>query len=146
MAEIVLRHEASAVGLARHLVIDSAGTAAVTGWGIDPTARRALERRGYEPHRHLARQFEAAWFPDRELVIALDQGHLRWLRGRAPELKYSERVELLLSYAAAPAQAPAALDVPDPYLGDEADFESCLDLVQAACLGLLARLEIELAR
>ena len=33
---------------------------------------------------------------------------------------------------------PAAdVDVPDPYYGDDADFEHCLDLVEAGCRGLV---------
>ena len=32
------------------------------------------------------------------------------------------------------------LDVPDPYYGAAGGFEEVLDLVQAACAGLLARI------
>ena len=30
--------------------------------------------------------------------------------------------------------------MPDPYYGDDADFERCLDLVEAGCQGLVAAL------
>ena len=33
-----------------------------------------------------------------------------------------------------------AVDVPDPYYGDDADFETCLDLVEAGCRGLVPHL------
>jgi protein-tyrosine phosphatase len=160
MAEVVLRHEAAALGLAGRLEIDSAGTAAEVGMGLDRRARHALEQRGYAPHRHRARQFEAAWLAERELVIALDRGHLRWLRSRAPGAGDTERVHLLLSYANRPphpgtgglsgpergetTDAGRSLDIPDPYFGDERQFESCLDLVQAGCAALLIELATEL--
>jgi protein-tyrosine phosphatase len=36
--------------------------------------------------------------------------------------------------------AAADLDVPDPYYGSSGGFEEVLDLVDAACRGLLARI------
>ena len=38
------------------------------------------------------------------------------------------------------ARAGGAVDVPDPYYGDDADFEACLDLVEAGCRGLVDHL------
>jgi|SRR5271165_6318359 len=145
MAEVVLRHEASTLGVAQKLEIDSAGTAADVGFDIDRRARRALERRGYEPEHHRARQFDVSWFPGRDLVIALDRGHLRHLQSRAPMRAYAERVRLLLSFPTDEARGGASLDIPDPYFGDEQEFESCLDLVQEGCAALLSELAAELA-
>jgi len=145
MAEVVLRHEASVLGLADRLEVDSAGTAADVGFDIDRRAQRALERRGYTPHRHRARQFEASWFPERELVVALDRGHMKRLRSSAPGPEYAERVRLLLSYPTDRAHTGGTLDVPDPYFGNDREFESCLDLVQAGCTALMTALATELA-
>ncbi len=155
MAEVVLAHEAAVLGLAEHLAIDSAGTAAERGLDIDRRARDALERRGYEPQRRRARQFDPSWLAQREIVIALDRGHVRWLRSRAAAPEEAERVNLLLAYAnrpgrlrpadgAATTTAGALMDIPDPYFGGEGVFESCLDLVQAGCAGLLTELAAEL--
>jgi protein-tyrosine phosphatase len=33
-------------------------------------------------------------------------------------------------------RAGGAVDIPDPYYGDDAEFEACLDLVVAGCRGL----------
>ncbi len=145
MAEIVLRHEASRLGLANRLVVDSAGTAAEVGCDIDRRARKALERRGYRPHHHRARQFDTAWWGERELMVALDRGHLRRLQTHAPGQEYAERVRLLLSFPPASAHEGGPLDVPDPYYGDDREFESCLDLVELGCAGLLTDLATELA-
>jgi protein-tyrosine phosphatase len=33
------------------------------------------------------------------------------------------------------------VDVPDPYYGDDDDFEHCLDLIEAGCRGLVTHLD-----
>ena len=37
-------------------------------------------------------------------------------------------------------RAGGHVDVPDPYYGDDTDFEHCLDLVEAGCRGLVLHL------
>jgi protein-tyrosine phosphatase len=133
MAAAVLRRYADEAGLSGRVEIDSAG---VAGWHVgeaaDPRAVRVLKARGYDCD-HEARRFERGWFATRDLVVALDEGHLRALRRLAPEAAAAGRIRLLRSFA------PVAgdLDVPDPYYGDLTDFEACLGLVEASCRGLL---------
>ena len=138
MAEVVLRHEAMMRGLGEVVVVDSAGTVADVGFKMDSRAARALEARGYAPSDHRARQFEAEWFFDRELVVALDRGHLRHLWQLAPAPAQVERVRLLLSFSDPSPASRTTLDVPDPYFGGQADFEHCLDLIEGACDAILA--------
>jgi protein-tyrosine phosphatase len=145
MAEVVLNHEVSALGLAGQIVVDSAGTAAEVGWEIDRRARRALERRGYKPLDHRARQFEPAWLNQRDLVIAMERRHVRWLESHAPTPAYTASVRLLLSFPTGQEEPGNCPEIADPYLGGESDFESCLDLVQAGCAALLGELVSELA-
>jgi protein-tyrosine phosphatase len=144
MAEVVLRREATEAGLADALTLDSAGTAADVGFDIDRRARRALERRGYGPVSHRGRQFQPAWLQERDLVVAMDKSHVRWLENRAPRTGPHAPVRLLLSYPTGGADRTGALEIPDPWYGDDADFESCLDLVQAGCRALLGELAVEL--
>jgi protein-tyrosine phosphatase len=148
MADVVLRHQAvdttlaDGTTLAERLVVSSAGTG---GWHagepMDPRARDALARRGYEDHGHRARAFETRWFGDTDLVVCLDRGHQQTLaslsRGRAGDDRYLERLVLLRSFD---PRAGGSVDVPDPYYGDDDEFESCLDLVEAGCWGLTASL------
>ena len=145
MAEVVTAREASRLGLGELVVADSAGTGAEVGYDIARRARRALERRGYKPHHHRARQFDPAWFYELDLVIALDSGHSRWLRARAPTPELAQRVHLLLSYVTPPREGDL-LEVPDPYFSDERAFESCLDLVEIGCAGLLSGLGADIHR
>ena len=77
--------------------MSSAGTG---GWHagepMDPRARAALERRGYDDHGHRARAFETAWLDDAGLVVCLDRGHRQTLvsmaRARAGDYRYDDRL------------------------------------------------------
>ncbi|MGW7572816.1 low molecular weight protein-tyrosine-phosphatase [Streptomyces sp. NPDC054765] len=153
MAESVFRARLVEDGLGGSVEVDSAGTG---GWhegdGADPRTAAVLRAGGYE-HAHTARQFHVSWFGHLDLVIALDSGHLRELRGLAPTPQDAAKIRLLRSYgtgtAAGPGPGPGPdllsgpgltgnLDVPDPYYGDFAGFEDCLEMIEAASDGLLA--------
>nr|WP_078970816.1 low molecular weight protein-tyrosine-phosphatase [Streptomyces chattanoogensis] len=138
MAESVFRSRIAEEGLDGLVEVDSAGTG---GWhegdGADPRTVAVLRAGGYD-HTHTARQFQASWFADRDLVIALDSGHLRALRRLAPTREDTAKLRLLRSYAAdaAPDGEPG-LDVPDPYYGGFEGFEECLEMIEKASDGLL---------
>jgi low molecular weight protein-tyrosine phosphatase len=137
MAEAVLRAKVGQAGLSEEVVVDSAG---LGDWHVgdnaDHRALAALTQRGYLLE-HAARQFDAAWFAERDLVLALDRGNLRGLRRLAPDPATAERIRLLRSYD---PEAGDDLDVPDPYYGGPEGFEHALDLVERACDGLVAQL------
>ncbi|MCD0486234.1 low molecular weight protein-tyrosine-phosphatase [Streptacidiphilus sp. ASG 303] len=145
MAEQVFRALVAEAGLEGLVETDSAGT---DGWhegdGADHRTVAVLEAGGYAS-AHTARQFRAAWFASRHLVVALDSGHLRRLRGLAPTAQDAAKVRLLRSFDPA-LPAGADLDVPDPYYGDRAGFEECLAMCEAACEGLLEEVRQELER
>jgi protein-tyrosine phosphatase len=139
MAEWVLRHHIEKDGL--EVEVDSSGTG---GWHVgdeaDHRAVRALGERGYR-FAHAARQFEPAWFGRYDLIVALDEGHLRALRSMAPDEAARAKVRLLREFD---PHAGGDLDVPDPYYGGRADFEHVLGLVEAAIPGLLGRIRADL--
>ncbi len=128
--------------LADHLEVSSAGTG---GWHegepMDPRARQALEQRGYVDHGHVARKFDTGWFETTDLVVCLDRGHQQTLlslgRGRAGDDRYDGRLVMLRQFD---PRAGGAVDVPDPYYGDQREFDACLDLVESGCRGLVADL------
>ncbi|QIQ03846.1 low molecular weight protein-tyrosine-phosphatase [Streptomyces liangshanensis] len=136
VAESVFRARLTEAGLDTLVQVDSAGTG---GWhegdGADPRAAAVLEAHGYDSD-HTARQFQASWFAHLDLVVALDTGHLRDLRSLAPTPADAAKVRLLRSYDPA-VPSTGDLDVPDPYYGDRAGFEECLEMVEAASEGLL---------
>jgi protein-tyrosine phosphatase len=142
-AEIVLRSMLAEAGIA-DVVVDSAGTGDWhAGDDMDARSRRTLTAQGYQPGLHTARQFQVADFAERELVVAIDQGHLSKLSQLAlladdPDAALASLV-LLRSYDSA-AVALGELDVPDPYYGGAEGFELVLRQVERAGAGLLAAL------
>jgi protein-tyrosine phosphatase len=144
MAEAVLRRMVDDAGLSDRVEVDSAGTG---DWHIGERADRralsALVGAGYADEGHRARQFDVGWFAARQLVIALDRGHLRTLRAWAPNETERAKVHLLRSFdpAVGTEEAAALLDVADPYYDGPDLFREVLGQIEAACTGLLARVE-----
>ncbi len=140
-AEVVLRAQLSKAGLADRVAVDSAGTAPWhAGKDMDARARHALSRRGYPAPVHAARQFQAVDFTGRDLVIALDAGHLARLgqlaRLAADPGDAAASLSLLRSYDPA-AVAAGELEVGDPYYHGEPEYELALTQIEAACVGLV---------
>jgi protein-tyrosine phosphatase len=118
--------------------IDSAGTG---GWHAgDPPDRRATAT---ARHRGItlegaARQVRPQDFEHYDLLLAADRENLAHLRAMAPNEESRSKVRLLREFDPDSDGAPD-LDVPDPYYGGPDGFEEVLDLVEAACRGLLAK-------
>src|SRR5687767_7569861 len=136
-AEGVMRHLLREQGLEDEIEIDSAGTG---GWHVgappDERATEAARRRGIALDG-AARQVRPSDFEDYDLLLAADRENLRHLRAIAPDDEARAKVRLLREFDPDSRGAPD-LDVPDPYYGGPGGFEEVLDLVEAACRGLLA--------
>ena len=134
-AEGVMRHLLREQGLEGEIEIDSAGTG---GWhaGDPPDARAtaAARRRGITLEG-AARKVRPADFEEYDLLLAADRENLADLRAIAPSDEARAKVRLLREFDPASRDD---LDVPDPYYGGPDGFEDVLDLVEAACRGLLA--------
>jgi protein-tyrosine phosphatase len=139
MAEAVMRRLLEEEGLEHAVEVDSAGT---TSWHVgDPADRRAvaaLRDGGYDGSTHRARRFERSWLADRDLVVALDSGHLDELRALAAGGPHDTKVRLLRSFAE--GADGHRLDVDDPYYGDAADFARVLEQVEDGCRGIIRSL------
>ncbi len=153
MADVVLRALAArtdlgdGTALGDHLAVDSAGTGNWhAGEPMDPRAAAALAAAGYTDHGHRARAFEAAWLDDAALVVAMARNHRQTLAGlarhRAGGEVLGEKLVLLRAYD---PRAGGSVDVPDPYYGDDADFEVCLAMIEAGCRGLVDELAARVA-
>ena len=132
-AEAVFRHQVELAGLTPHIECDSAGTHDVDlGKAPDGRARAAAARRGIKLKRKRGRQFSAADFERFDLILAMDDNNLGFLRERCP-LEKVVRVKRLMEFA----RGAQALDIPDPYFGNAQAFELVLDLIEEGCAGLL---------
>ena len=135
-AEAVMRGLLRAEGLGQVVAIDSAGTG---GWhaGDPPDARAVAAARSRDlVVEGAARQVTAEDFGRFDLVLAMDRENERELLARAPDDEARAKVRLLREFDPA-AVAAGDLDVPDPYYGGPHGFDRVLDLVEAACRGLL---------
>jgi protein-tyrosine phosphatase len=136
-AEGVMRHLLREEGLEDEIVIDSAGTGAWhAGNPPDRRATAAARQRGIVLDG-AARQVRPSDFEEFDLLLVADRENLADLRAIAPDDAARAKVRLLREFDPASAGAPD-LDVPDPYYGGPDGFEDVLDLVEAACRGLLA--------
>ena len=128
-------------GLEDAVALDSAGTG---DWhvGSPPDARATLAARTRGiTLEGAARRIRAEDFDDYDLILAADRRNLRDLQDVLPA---GGKAKLHLLRAFDPAStAGGDLDVPDPYYGGDDGFERVLDLVEAACRGLLDTLRAD---
>ncbi|WBQ05711.1 low molecular weight protein-tyrosine-phosphatase [Kribbella sp. CA-293567] len=120
VGEVVLRAKLAEAGI-EDVVVTSSGTDDWhSGDPMDSRAAAALARRGYDGSAHRAQEFRGSWWLERDLVLAMDSGHLTALRRRGG------------SDTAVPIELFAGDDVPDPYYGEDAGFDDVLDQIEKA--------------
>ncbi len=139
MAEIATRAMAEATLLANgsvlsdRLIVTSAGTGPWhEGEPMDPRTRAALLRAGHRDHGHVAHQLSVSRLQQSNLVVALDRRHEQALRSLGIDPSH---LCLLRSFDPS-ARDPS--DVPDPYYGDEAAFDACMEMIADGCRGLVS--------
>jgi protein-tyrosine phosphatase len=136
MAKGVFRTLVRNAGLADAFTIDSAGT--YEGHVGQPASLLAIEaagRRGYDIADHRARLLTNEDLERFEYPMAMDRSHLAALRWMASR-KWQDRPQMLMR------SAPDlnVIDIPDPYGGPASGYAQALDLIEAGCKGLLAKL------
>lgn len=137
MAAVVLADRLDRAGLAERVEVVSAGTGAWhLGEPMDSRAAALLTAQGYDASQHRARRFEADWFADSDLVLAMDArnhtdvGALR-PAGSAP----GGQLRMFRDFD---PQGPG--DVPDPWYGGDDGFDAVLAMVERTADALVAAL------
>lgn len=131
--EAVLRAHVRRAGLAWEIA--SAGTGDWhVGHPADPRSCASAARRGYPLDAHRARQLSSADFHDYDWLLAADRANLAEIQRRRPA-DASARIALALEFAG----LAAPHEVPDPYYGEAAGFDSVIDLAEAFARGAIAR-------
>jgi protein-tyrosine phosphatase len=139
MAELMLAAAFHSEGLDGGVLVDSAGTTGYeAGRPIDPRAARRLAVTQIPSKHHVAREWQAAWFQERDLILALDVDHYAWLRQAAPDMESMNRVRMLRSFDPAAASSDL-LDqgIEDPWYGGHADFDLVWQQIHAAVPGIV---------
>ena len=108
-----------------------------------PTRARP-RRRGRAASRSAAPRARSrrADFADYDLIVAADRQQPARPAGAPRRADARAKLHLLRDFDPASARA-GDLDVPDPYYGGDDGFEHVLDLVEAACRGLLESLRAD---
>ncbi|MDR7270056.1 protein-tyrosine phosphatase [Pelomonas saccharophila] len=133
-AEGVMRAKLKAAGL--DIEVDSAGTHGYhVGAPPDERSQEHALKRGYDLSALRARRLVAQDFERFDLVLAMDGDNLANAQRLCPPGQ-RHRLQLLMDYAPHAGKP----HVPDPYYGGAAGFEEVLDLVEAACDGVIASL------
>jgi protein-tyrosine phosphatase len=134
-AEAVFRHQIRTRGLEGRFTHDSAGVASHhIGHPPDTRSQAATLRRAIDMSDLRARDIRPSDFYDFDLILAMDESHLKALKKRAPEDTTAE-IALYL-----PHSGHGEGDVPDPYYGGIEDFEHVYALIDRATDRLLAKL------
>lgn len=135
-AEGILRHMVAAQGLESRIAVDSAGT---TSWhqgeGPNPLAVTTAKARGYDLSPLRSRPLTARDYFDFDLLLGMDETHIAHMTRAKPA---ESTAEIALFLDAWPEAGRG--DVPDPYYGDETDYEYAIDLIEGGCRGWIARL------
>ena len=135
-AEGVMRALVEEEGMSDSVVLDSAGTGE---WHVgsppDSRARTAARRRGVELGG-TARTVRRSDFEDFDMLLAMDRSNVADLRALAHGEEERAKVRLLREFDPESVRT-GDLEVPDPYYGAHGGFDEVLDIVHAACVGLL---------
>ena len=143
IGEAVLRDRINKAGLADRVIVDSAGTGDWhIGYPADPRAVATMTAFGYQLD-HKARQINADWFDQIDLVLAMDTENFKNLTvmhkesGASTELRMFRSFDPRLSHHKHPS---SDLDVPDPYYGGDEGFVEVLRMIEDAADGVVAEL------
>lgn len=137
-AEAVFRQRLQAAGLAHRVDVDSAGTHGYhIGSPPDERSQMHAQRRGYDLSVLRARQVNPSDYLRFDLLLAMDADNLRLLKQGQPAQVGEGKLCCLTDFLVPGGRFHGAQAVPDPYYGGPEGFEHVLDLVEAACDGLM---------
>lgn len=143
-AEAVLRQRLEVAGLADQVEVDSAGTHAHhVGSPPDDRSQEVGRRRGYSLDHLRARKVAPLDFERFDLLLAMDWDNLALLEERCPE-DQRRKLRRLTEFIPGNHPLAGAVVVPDPYYGGREGFDHVLDLIEAACDGLMEHLRMRL--
>ena len=128
VAEGVLKHLSTKKNLA--LDIDSAGTAGYhIGEQPDKRSIKNAKKNGVDISKLKARKFSTADFDEFDRIFVMDENNYKNVISISSEKHHQQKVEFLLNQLLPGKNLP----VPDPYYGNEKEFEDVFQLIYKAC-------------
>jgi len=137
-AEAILKKKLKDANLAERFFVDSAGTIDYhTGELPDSRMIDCGNRRGYTLDHHARKFSPQKDFDKFNLIITMDEENhsaiIRWDSENKFCLKVKKAKDYLKNFI--------VNEVPDPYYGDESDFDKVIDILEDACDGILEELK-----
>ena len=138
-AEGILKHMLKQQGLQDMVFVDSAG---IGGWhtGQLPDSRMIAcgKKNGYD-FSSRARKFNVKDFERFDYIIVMDNDNYRDVKNMAPDSQSAQKIKMIKEYF---TEYKNQDTVPDPYYGNQADFQFAVNLLEDACRTILKRLVI----
>lgn len=133
-AEGIMKAKVEERGLEDDFLVDSAG---IGSWHVgqlpDSRMRRCGAGHGYRFDSH-ARQFRQSDFHDFDHIVVMDNENYRAITSMASSEEEKRKVVRMADFLRHHREYTT---VPDPYYGDEEDFELVITLLEDALEGLL---------
>lgn len=110
--------------------VDSAGTADYhIGKSPDHRSIATAKGKGLDISNQKCRQFELSDFDNFDIIYVMDQSNYENVAKLARDTEDIAKVKLILQ----DSQSSTIKEVPDPYWGNEEDFEDVFSLLDEAC-------------
>ena len=140
LAEAIFNHQVAEKQLQSHFQADSCGTGNYhIGSPPDSRTIRNALRNGISIS-HLGRQFGVQDFETFDLILTMDRSNRENLLQLQGSGRYQDKIKLMRMFDSIKVGA----DVPDPYQGNEKDFQEVFDILQRSVTGLVKSLEVEI--
>ena len=133
-AEGIMKSLVEKAGMSDKFEIDSAG---IGNWHVgqlpDSRMRKCGAEHGYRFDSR-ARQFQRSDFQRFDTIVVMDNENYRAVTSMASSQIDKDKVVCMADFL---SEHREYTTVPDPYYGDESDFELVVTLLEDACQGLL---------
>jgi protein-tyrosine phosphatase len=135
LAEAIFIHRIAQIGKGDLFEADSCGTSNYH-IGSQPDSRTIANARSNGVRiNHKARQFSITDFDSFDLILVMDKSNLRNIQSISNKPEHLKKVGLLRSYD----ENKKAMEVPDPYYGNESDFQEVFNILNFSIENLIRK-------
>lgn len=135
-AEAILKKKLEVINLDKNFFVDSAGTIDYHSGELPDYRMIACgEVRGYKLDHHARKFLPQKDFYNFDLIITMDEENYSTINLWDTKNKFSIKVKRAVDYC----RKFNVSKVPDPYYGDESDFNYVLDILEDVCDGIIAK-------
>ncbi len=135
LAEAIMKHKLNEAGLSEKIWVDSCGTAAYhIGEQPDHRTIKNAASNGVKIS-HVGRQLTALDLETHDIIVAMDKSNYDNILKLRNASQFIDKLKLMREFDDYPGD-----EVPDPYYGDERDFQHVFDILDKSVDGLIAHL------